>query len=222
MVNDSHSPIPQAEENKNQYIACDVNRADRAILFQHITGQPVKQILHEVENNILHSFQILREDVRMAEDIYGPSVSHLQGKTVCHKVMCVGPIIVTNFPKGILYRYKNFTLCCDLVQINSIGFLNTISRHKLFSMGSMIKNRTLRMGLIRSINCTYTVVWRSPAYMLIVNLNHYGQIWLILASPSIACPRSNMSPILNDSMRPSRNVSDLDNRPCLSHGFQNK
>ena len=76
----------------------------------------------------------------MAENIYGPSVTHFQGRTVCHKVQYVDTIIVPNFPKDILDRYKNSTLWCDLMQINGIGFLNTISWHIIFATGSMIKN----------------------------------------------------------------------------------
>ena len=41
MVNYSRSPIPQVEEKKKQYNACDVKRYDCARLFQHIVGQPV-------------------------------------------------------------------------------------------------------------------------------------------------------------------------------------
>ena len=86
MVNDSRSTIPQVDKNKKQYTACDVNRADCARIFQNITGQPVKRILHTVENTILQNFPILREYVVMDKDIYGPSVTHLQVKTVRHKV----------------------------------------------------------------------------------------------------------------------------------------
>ena len=74
----------------------------------------------------------------------------------------------------------------------------------------------------RLINCTYNVVSRSPAYPLIVNLNHYSQKRLILASTLIVYPRRKMSPVLNGSIRPSRNVSDLPERPYPSGGFINE
>ena len=74
MVNNSRSPIPQVEEKKKQYTDHDVERSDRKILFQNITGQPVNQTLYAVDDNILQNPPILREYVGMAEDIYGPSV----------------------------------------------------------------------------------------------------------------------------------------------------
>ena len=76
----------------------------------------------------------------MAEDIYEPSVPHLQGKTIGFNIQNVEPIMVTNVPKLILDKYNKVALCCDLMHINVIGFLNTISRHIIFATGSIIKN----------------------------------------------------------------------------------
>ena len=77
MVNDSCYPTPQVEENKKQYTAPDVKRDAQRRKFHHITVQPVERILHAADNNILQNLPILRDDVKMAEDIYGPSVKHL-------------------------------------------------------------------------------------------------------------------------------------------------
>ena len=76
----------------------------------------------------------------MAEDIYGRSIPHLKGNTVRRKVQHVDPIKITNPPKTILYKYKEVIICCDLMHINGIGFLITISQHIMFATGSMIKN----------------------------------------------------------------------------------
>ena len=139
-MNDSQPPIQQVEEKKKQYTTRDVKRDDCVRQFQHINDQPVKQILHAVDNNILQNLPILQEYFGMDEYIYEPSVPHLQGKTVRHKVQHVEPIIVPNPRKGIINAYKRFTLCCDLMNINGIGFLNTTSQHIMFSTGSMIRN----------------------------------------------------------------------------------
>ena len=77
----------------------------------------------------------------MAEDIYGPSIPNIKGNTVRCKVQHVEPIKIKNVPKNILDKYKEVTICCDLMHINGIGLLVTISRHIIFATGSMIKKR---------------------------------------------------------------------------------
>ena len=132
MVNDSRSPIPQVQEKKKWYTARDVKRYDHVRRLHHTTGQLINRILNAVDNNMLQNLPTLQEDVRMAEDIYGPSVTHLQGEKVRHKIHHVEPIMVPKFPKVILHKYKKVTLCCDLMQIDGISFLNTKIQHIIF------------------------------------------------------------------------------------------
>ena len=77
MVNYSRSPIPQVKENKKQYTSRDVKISNRTKRFQNIIIQPVKRILHEVDNNILQNLPTTQEDDGVAEYIYGPSVPYL-------------------------------------------------------------------------------------------------------------------------------------------------
>ena len=81
------------------------------------------------------------EDVGIAEDIYGPSISHLKGKKVRHKIQHVDPVKITSVPKTSLDKYKEVTISCDLIHTNEIVFLNTVSRLIMFFTESMIKNR---------------------------------------------------------------------------------
>ena len=98
--------------------------------------------------------QLCKEDSGMAEDIYGPSVPHLKGKIVCHKIQHLEPIMIPNPPKGIFDRYNEFTLCSDLIHINGIESLNTICQHILFSKVSMIINRKINKieDIIKQVN----------------------------------------------------------------------
>ena len=57
------------------------------------------------------------------------------------KIQHVESVKITSVPQTILDQYKDITILCDLMHINGIGFLNTISRHIMFATGSMIKNR---------------------------------------------------------------------------------
>ena len=62
----------------------------------------------------------------MAENIYGTSTPHLKGKTARRNIQHVEPVNIPGVPKKILDKYKEVTIFCDLMQINGIGFLNTI------------------------------------------------------------------------------------------------
>ena len=110
VVNDKHSPIPQIQDKKKGYTALDIKMADSARRLQHITGQPIKLILHAVDNNILQNLPILQEDVGMAEYIYGTSIPHLREKTARRKIQHVEPVNITSVPKTILDKYKEVTI----------------------------------------------------------------------------------------------------------------
>ena len=160
----------------------------------------------------------------MDEDIYGLGGPHLQGKTVRNNIRHVRPIMVPNLPKVVLDKYKKVTQCCDLMHINGIGFLKTISRHIMFATGIMIKNKNkiiLKMKLYRSTSYTCSVASKSRAYILIAILNLYVRKCLISEYPLIAHLRSNMSLRLSYSTGPSRNVSNLPYKPCLSNKYIN-
>ena len=143
MENKPHPPIPQVQDKKEICTTRNIKRSDCARQLQYITGNLINQILHSVDNNILKNLLITEEDVRMAEDIYGPSTPHLKCKTVRQNIQHVEPVKITSVSQTILDKYKQVTICCYLIQINGIGFLNTISRHIMLAKGNMIKNRQI-------------------------------------------------------------------------------
>ena len=82
------------------------------------TLRTIKKTPHAVYNNILQNLPILREDFRMDEDIYEPNIPPLKGKTVRSKIQHMEPVKIQNFPQTILDKYKEVTICCDLMHIN--------------------------------------------------------------------------------------------------------
>ena len=79
----------------------------------------------------------------MAEDIYGPRIPHIKGKIMRRKIQHVYPVKIPSVTKTILDKYKEVTTRFNLMHINGINFLNTISLNIMFSTGSVIKNQTI-------------------------------------------------------------------------------
>ena len=80
----------------------------------------------------------------MADHINVPSIPDLKGKILWRKIQHVKPVEIPIFPKTILDKYKEVSICCDLMHINVIGFLNTISQYIMFAKRSMIENQNIK------------------------------------------------------------------------------
>ena len=124
------------EENKARYIA----RSDNVRQFRHITGQSIKRMLHEVYNNIIINFTVTWKYIKMAEDIYIPSVPNMQVNTMSKKVKHTETAVVSKFPQAIINKYKRFIFCCNLMHINVLAFLNMVSWGVILGTGILIKN----------------------------------------------------------------------------------
>ena len=90
-----------------------------------------------VENNLLSSCPINRQGILAAEDNFGPNVGSLKGKKTRRtpeKVdMTTASILVE-----IMSRYKDVTLAADIMKLNFIPFLVSISRSINFGLADML------------------------------------------------------------------------------------
>ena len=144
MVNYSYSPITQVEDRNKRYTANNIKIYDHTRRPQNITGKSIKRLFYEIDNNIMQKLPMLQEDNEISEDIYGTSITHLEGKTAQLKFQHVESVKIPSVPKIILDKYKEVTILCDLMHINGIGLLNTIPRYIMFAAGIIINNRKLK------------------------------------------------------------------------------
>jgi len=100
-----------------------------------------------VENDLISNCPITKEDIIHAEDILGPNLGSLKGKTTRET-----PILNTldNLPSGLLEEHGDVTLAIDIMNINKIPFMMTISQAIHFGTAEMIKNKT-KSTIIKSI-----------------------------------------------------------------------
>jgi hypothetical protein len=132
--------ITTVEDKKSNYTKKDYSQALLACRIQRMIGGPsTQQLLNIVDNNLLPNCPVNRQDILAAEDIFGPDLGILKGKTARHAPDSVKPNIVT-VPMSIMKHYQDVILAGDIMFINKIPFFVTISRYIRFCTSESVKN----------------------------------------------------------------------------------
>ena len=113
-------------------------QASLARKIQAMIGYPLTwDFLQIVDWRLLPNCPISRVDILAAKDIFGPDVSSLKGKTVQWMVPHVVSS-VTPMPMDILSMYWSVTLCVNIMFVNKLPFLVTISWNLTFGMAELL------------------------------------------------------------------------------------
>ena len=90
---------------------------------------------------------VTRDDIIQAEDIFGPNLVFLQGKTTRQTTEHVHTSW-TSIPQEVIQQYGEVTLAMDVMAINKIPFLMTTSRKLHFGTAELICNKkNLKMSI---------------------------------------------------------------------------
>jgi hypothetical protein len=124
--------VNTVSDNKDMYTKLEVKAAARARHFQNIIMFPGSRELMDIsDQHFLKNNPVQCVDIKDAENIYGTNVGSLKGKTVTRKGLTVAGQI-TGVPPAIKQKYQNVTLYIDIMFVNKIPFLLTISRRLHF------------------------------------------------------------------------------------------
>ncbi len=83
---------------------------------------------------------VTRQDIINAEDIFGPDTGSLKGKTVRKASDQVQSGGLVPIPATIMAHYRRIILCVDVMKVNRMPFLVTISRAIKFGTVAWLKN----------------------------------------------------------------------------------
>ncbi len=108
--------------------------------IQSIIMYPADRELKQViDNHLIPNCPITGQDVVNAERIYGPNLGNLKGKTVA----CPGADTTDQpdpVPDVVMSAHHGITICMDIMYINKVTFLVTISKHIGFGTIEYIPN----------------------------------------------------------------------------------
>lgn len=150
--NDQVVMLSTVKENKKSFTRREVNRAEQARRLMAVIGRPSEQQLCDILNNRqLINSDISGQDVLNARKIFGPEVGSLKGKTVRRKEPYVN-LTARPIPADIMERHREVVICFDIMYINNIAFLVSVSRSIKFCTAEALQNKqagTLLTGLKR-------------------------------------------------------------------------
>jgi hypothetical protein len=86
-----------------------------------------------VNKNLLPNCPIQNRDILNAEDIFGPDIGSLKGKTI-RQTPNVVELPTIEIPPFILEHYQNVVIAADIMYVNKIPFFVTISRNIRFAI----------------------------------------------------------------------------------------
>ena len=103
------------------------------------------------------------------EHIFGPDVGSLKGKTTRRWPIGVGLYDHTPIPSGIVEQYHNVIIAVDVLYVNKLPFIATISRYIRFGTVEFLRNQksTMLTEHIKQVNQLYRQRGFCPIYALI-------------------------------------------------------
>jgi hypothetical protein len=149
--------INTVADNSAKFTSRELIAAKLARKIQNTIGHPsTTTYINIINKTLLKDCPVTEQDVRNAELIFGPNLGSIKGKTGRSSST---PVLgeYHALPSSILTTYKNVTLCVDIMFINQIIFLITLSRKLNFGTVEVLQNRkaTTILSAIKSVRYMY-------------------------------------------------------------------
>ena len=157
-VNRQVTMVQTVTENEKGYSKRQLTDMKTARDLYAKVGYPsIKDFANMIKKNMIMNCPVTIEDVMRSEEINGPSIQALKGKTIRTKP---SPVVsdCVEVPHAILEENRNFTLSVDVMFVNRIPFLTSISRHLKFTTAGTFHDRTtsLLVQCVTNAKALYT------------------------------------------------------------------
>jgi hypothetical protein len=157
-MSSDYSFVSSVVENKAKFTNRQVNDADLAKRVYAMVGRPSHAtFLKMIRENMIDGCPITVDDANRALKIYGPDVSALRGKTVRRQVEHVPSNQVDPVLHSILKEHSDVTICLDILYVDGLVFVATVSRNLHFITIEYIPTRNIEKYVIPSFTKAYNV-----------------------------------------------------------------
>ena len=136
--------INTVKENEKYYTPRQKERAKRARELLHTLGcGTVNDLKVIIKTNMIKNNPVTVDDVAIAEQIFGPDVGLLKGKTVRTRMPEARQGIV-EIPKELIKIHKCVDLCIDIIKVCGLWFLTTISKNLMYRTAFWLPNKKVQ------------------------------------------------------------------------------
>ena len=136
------SMLTTVKQQASRYTKREFEQAKAARKFQNIVMRLGSRELMDVAIKHLRDCPVTRSDISAADDIFGPNLGSLKGKTPTRPNAHVRGS-TNRVPIEIMERHKRTVLAIDIMFVKSIPFLVTVSRKLHFGTVEALPNRQI-------------------------------------------------------------------------------
>jgi hypothetical protein len=136
--------VNTVNENKEFFTTQQFEKAKQARELYHALGTPFLQDFKAIlQMNLIANNPVTNVDIDIAEEIFGPDIGSLKGKTTKKKP---NPIVNSyiDIPQELMSKQQNIMLCIDGIKVNGLTFLTTISKNLCYWTAQYIESKSIR------------------------------------------------------------------------------
>ena len=148
------------KENRSGYTQSQFKKAVRARELYHLLGAPtLDNYKGFIKMNGVHNCSVRLDDIIIAENIFGPDMATLKGKSTRPKPK---PVLKDwiELPREIMNKHAEVELCMDIMFINGVKLMTAIDRTIRFRSVVPIQSRE-NSHFIKAINAIVNVYHRA-------------------------------------------------------------